>query len=938
LEYIKIRGAREHNLKNINVDIPRNKITVITGLSGSGKSSLAFDTIYAEGQRRYMESLSSYARQFVENIDKPDFDSIEGLSPAISVDQKTFLRNPRSTVGTITEIYDYLRVLFARVGKARCFKCDSEITVQDTDEMVQSALRLKSKSIVYIFSPIVRGRKGEYRKDLDDLRTEGFIKVRIDGKLHELDDEININKQKMHDIEILIDAVDINSDDSAINLKTALEESVRRSGGVVILESDTGETLILSKQHSCPRCGASYPEISPRLFSFNSPYGACTECSGLGSKTYFDPELIIESRDKSISDGTIIPWKNSRYFSDIMQSVADSYSFSLTTPLNELPDNIVDELLFGSGGKKIRFRRVKNGRIDQYSDTFPGIVGMLANWYEETSSLSVKNNLSKYITTTKCDECGGARLKKESLSVTIGSKNIFDIISMPAARSRSFFEKLQLNKRDREIGNRVIYEIVERLSFLTSVGLEYLSLERSAPTLSGGEAQRIRLASQVGSNLRGITYVLDEPTIGLHHKDNRLLIDTLKKLREKGNTIIVVEHDEDTIHNSDHIVDIGSGAGELGGNVVYSGNIENLKTSSESITGKFLTGEMSIKVPDRRRRPSGSIIIRGAREHNLKIKEVAIPLGVFLCVTGVSGSGKSTLINDILYKSLSRKLYKSTAVPGECEEIAGTENINQLINVDQTPIGRTPRSNLITYTGLFTTIRELFSMLPESRLRGYNPGRFSFNVSGGRCEKCGGDGLIKIDMHFLPDVYVKCDYCKGRRYNQEILYIKYRNKNISDVLDMTVSEAAEFFKNVPRLKKGFDLISQVGLEYIRLGQPATTLSGGEAQRIKLSKELLRRSTKTTLYILDEPTIGLHFQDVKKLLNIIQDLVDMGNTVIVIEHNMEMIKCSDFVIDLGPEGGEKGGRIIASGTPEEICRVKGSYTGYYLEKILNTNKH
>jgi excinuclease ABC subunit A len=932
LNFIKIKGAREHNLKNINVDIPRNRISVITGLSGSGKSSLAFDTIFAEGQRRYMESLSSYARQFTGNLDKPDVDSIEGLSPSISVDQKTFLRNPRSTVGTITEIYDYLRVLFATIGKPYCYKCNVEISAQNLDQMTEKALRLDKDKLLYIYSPIVQGRKGEYKKELDDLRSQGFLKVKIDGRLYDLDDEIKIDKQKRHTIELLIDVIEIQNKSSKDSLKEAIEQSLKRSGGIVSIESDIDNKLILSEKFSCPVCSMNYPEISPRLFSFNSPYGACSKCQGIGTDTFFDPELIVESWDKSILQGTIIPWNKSKYFLDIIESVSLHYNFSLQNPLKKYSKKILDIIFYGQEGEKIKFKRTRNGFTDEYFDTFPGIIGMLSNWYKETASFEIKETLSKYITTTRCNECNGSRLRKESLSILISGNNIHDLSKLSVSNSMKFYKKLKLYGRDQQIGKRIIAEICDRLQFLSDVGLSYLSLQRSAPTLSGGEAQRIRLASQVGSNLTGITYVLDEPTIGLHQKDNNLLINTLKNLRDKGNTIIVVEHDAEMIMNSDHIIDIGKGAGELGGEVIHCGANSDLYKNPDSLTGNYMSGRLKINIPvSRRRQNSEEITIIEPSENNLKIDEISIPLGLFNCITGVSGSGKSTLINDILYKSLLKTLYRSNIKPGSYKKIIGTEKIKRIINVDQSPIGRTPRSNPVTYTGIFNSIRELFAMLPESKLRGYSSARFSFNVRGGRCENCRGGGSVKIDMHFLADVYVKCDQCGGGRYNEQTLQINYKGKTISDVLNMTVNEALEFFANIPKIKKSLEVLAKIGLGYIRLGQPATTLSGGEAQRIKLSKEISKRSTKKTLYILDEPTIGLHFDDVKKLLNILQELVDLGNTVIVIEHNMDVIKCADYIVDLGPEGGDKGGLVVAKGAPEIIIKSNKSYTAKFLKK-------
>lgn len=956
MQSIKIIGAREHNLRNINLEIPRGEFIVITGVSGSGKSSLAFDTIFAEGQRRYMESLSAYARQFVEKIDKPDIDSIEGLSPSISVDQKTFQRNPRSTVGTITEIYDFLRLLFARLGKPHCYNCGGEISAQNLDKMVDRVLSLSPGEKVSIFSPIVRGRKGEYKKELDELRKQGFLRVRIDGRFFDLEDEIRLERQKKHTIELVVDVVvlgltvrPLDSSTSSLlgdngapqvrgdKLKNRVEDSLRlalkRGGGVARVETESGTTITFSEKFACPICGISYPEISPRLFSFNSPYGACPECQGLGVKSFFDPELVIESWDRSIEEGTIIPWRNSSYFGRIIESVARHYRFSLKTPLKKLSSKIQKIILYGSGDEKIKFYRDRGGWTEQYWDTFSGVIGIISEWYNETKSDDVRETFSKYVRTVSCPSCNGSRLKKESLSVLVGEKSIHDITTMSVDECGRFFESLELIGREMEIGERILKEINSRLNFLKNVGLGYISLDRTAPTLSGGEAQRIRLATQVGSKLTGITYVLDEPTIGLHPRDNKRLIHTLKSLRNSGNTIIVVEHDEETIRNADFIVDIGPGAGEKGGEVVAQGKIFNLMRNERSLTGMYLSGELSISIPAERRKPEASITIKGAGENNLKNVDVPFPLRVFTCVTGVSGSGKSTLAIDTLHNSLCAKLYGSKEKVGKHTEVIGDGEINKVVNVDQSPIGRTPRSNPATYTGVFTQIRELFSMLPGAKMRGYKPGRFSFNVQDGRCGGCKGEGTVKIEMHFLPDVYVKCEQCGGKRFNSETLEVKYRGKSISDVLDMTISEAYEFFDNVPNLKSKLQVLHAVGLDYIRLGQPATTLSGGEAQRIKLAKELSRRATGRTLYILDEPTIGLHFDDVKKLLEVIQRLVDLGNTVVVIEHNLDVIKCADYIIDLGPEGGEEGGRVVAYGTPEEVSQIEGSYTGMFLKRVL-----
>ncbi|MBI4228632.1 MAG: excinuclease ABC subunit UvrA [Deltaproteobacteria bacterium] len=933
MDSIRIIGAREHNLKNINLEVPRGKFVLITGVSGSGKSSLAFDTIFAEGQRRYMESLSAYARQFVEKIDKPDIDTIEGLSPSISVDQKTFQRNPRSTVGTITEIYDFLRLLFARLGRPFCYKCGKEISSQSIDRMVSRVIEFPKGERISIYSPIIQGRKGEYRKELDELKDQGFLKVRIDGNLHDLDDEIRIEKNKKHTIELLVDVVNVTEKDLRSRIQDSLKLALKRSGGVVKVETSSGKEIIFSEKFSCPTCGISYPEISPRVFSFNSPYGACPECEGLGKKTTFDPELIIDDKGKSIEDGAIIPWRNSRYFSRIIECVADHYGFSTRTPYAKLPAKIKNIILYGSGDEEIRFYR-DNGRGSiEYWDTFPGVIGIISDWYHETSSDEVRMKLSNYIRTVDCSTCDGSRLKKESLSVLLAGMSISDIARLTVDKCIEFFNNLSFSGPEKEVGDRIQKELGSRLEFLTDVGLSYLTLDRSATTLSGGEAQRIRLATQVGSRLTGITYVLDEPTIGLHPKDNQRLISTLKSLRDRGNTIIVVEHDEETIRNSDFIVDMGPGAGEKGGEVIAHGNIYDLMKNERSLTGSYLSKQLSIPVPGTRRKPRGFLEIRGACENNLKELDVSFPLGVFSCVTGVSGSGKSTLVIDTLYNALCSKFYGGREKVGKHKTIEGYDKIDKVVNVDQSPIGRTPRSNPATYTGVFTPLRELFSILPDSRLRGYAPSRFSFNVHEGRCSGCQGNGTVKIEMHFLPDVYVRCDQCGGKRYNSETLDISYKGKNISHILEMTVSEALEFFSSIPKLKRKLEVLHAVGLDYIRLGQSATTLSGGEAQRIKLAKELSKRPTGQTLYVLDEPTIGLHFEDVKKLIDMIQRLVNSGNTIVVIEHNLEVLKCSDHIIDLGPEGGDDGGRIVAIGTPEEVSHFQGSYTGKFLKRVL-----
>ena len=936
MESINIKGAREHNLKDVSLSIPRGKLVVITGVSGSGKSSLAFDTIFAEGQRRYMESLSSYARQFVEKIDKPDVDSIEGLSPSISVDQKTFQRNPRSTVGTITEMYDFLRLLFARIGRPYCHKCGVEISSQSLDHMVERVSTLDEGQKVSIYSPIVQGRKGEYRKELEELRSEGYLRVRIDGDIYDLDEEININKNKKHTIELLVDVAIIRPENMAERIRESLQIALKRSGGVALVESERGNRFTFSDKFACPECGMSYPEISPRLFSFNSPYGSCKECHGIGATSFCDPELLIDP-DLSVAEGAIIPWRNSAYFKQIIDNVAEYYGFDLNTPFKKLPAKIRKIIVHGSGDEEVLFYKERKGRVLKYWETYSGVLWITSEWYKETESAEIREKLSQYMRTSTCSACEGSRLRKEALSIYVDNKSIHDLSKMAVENAIEFFANLRLSGRDQIIGDRIIKEINSRLSFLDDVGLGYLTLDRSAPTLSGGEAQRIRLATQVGSKLTGITYVLDEPTIGLHSRDNLKLIDTLKTLRDSGNSIIVVEHDEDTIRNADYVVDIGPGAGEKGGVIVSSGQLDQLVKTQDSLTGGYLSGNLGIPPPGKRRKPKDHISIKGATEHNLKNIDVEFPLGVFTCVTGVSGSGKSTLVIDTLYNALSHSLYKSKYPIGKHKKISGYKKIDKVLNVEQTPIGRTPRSNPATYTGLFSPVRDLFAMLPQANARGYKPGRFSFNVSDGRCSVCAGHGTQKIEMHFLPDVYVTCERCGGSRYNSETLEIKYNGKSIADVLDMTVSEAHEFFKNVPHLKSKLEVLEAVGLEYIRLGQAATTLSGGEAQRIKLSKELSRRGTGNTIYILDEPTIGLHFDDVRKLLLVIQELANKGNTVIVIEHNLDVIKCADHIIDMGPEGGEAGGQIVARGTPEKVAKIKSSYTGMFLKKILINKK-
>ncbi|MBM3700277.1 MAG: excinuclease ABC subunit UvrA [Actinobacteria bacterium] len=938
---IIIKGAREHNLKNISLKIPRDRLIVFTGVSGSGKSSLAFDTIYAEGQRRYVESLSSYARQFLGQMDKPDVDLIEGLSPAVSINQKGVSRNPRSTVGTITEIYDYLRVLFARIGVPYCHICGKPIQKQTVDQIVDRIMQFKTGAKIQVLAPVVRGRKGEYHKIFESIKKDGYMRVKVDGMMHTLTDNpsIELEKNKKHNIEIIIDRLSISDEEDTIKrISEDIEIALRESEGLARVElAETGEILTFSENFTCPDCDVSFEEISPRMFSFNSPYGACRECGGLGVKKEIDPSLIVEFPSLSVNDGAI-PFFNmnySNYYSQLMRSLAEQYGFSLDIPFDELEDSAKKIILYGNNGEKIRVRyRNHKGEMRYYYLKFEGLANNLSRRYIETESEEQREKIERMVSDKPCAACGGKRLRPESLAVKINGLSIADFSSKTVQDALDWINMLKLSDRDMMIGERLIKEIVERLNFLKGVGLNYLSLNRQAGTLSGGESQRIRLATQIGSGLVGVLYILDEPSIGLHQRDNVKLLSALKRLRDLGNTIIVIEHDEETMRFADWIVDIGPGAGIHGGKIVYSGIAKDIAGCRSSITGRYLSGDKFIPVPAKRRSGSGkSIIIKGARQHNLKNIDVEIPLSRFIAVTGVSGSGKSTLINEILYPALSSLLMRSKEKAGRHDAILDYQNLDKVIVIDQSPIGRTPRSNPATYTGVFTYIRELFAQTQDAKMRGYKPGRFSFNVRGGRCEACSGDGEIKIEMHFLPDIYVPCEVCKGKRYNRETLEIKYRVKNIAEALDMTVEEGLEFFKNIPRIRNKLKLINDVGLGYIKLGQSSTTLSGGEAQRVKLSTELSKKSTGSTLYLLDEPTTGLHFDDISKLLKILDRLVDSGNTVLVIEHNLEVIKSADYIIDLGPEGGEKGGRIIAAGTPEEIADIKASCTGKFLKKAL-----
>ena len=937
-QYIKIRGANEHNLKNISVDIPRNELVVLTGLSGSGKSSLAFDTIYAEGQRRYMESLSSYARQFLGQMEKPEVESIEGLSPAISIDQKSTNRNPRSTVGTVTEIYDYMRLLYARIGIPHCPKCGREIHKQTIDQMVDQIMAMPERTKIQLLAPVVRGRKGEHVKVLEQARKSGYMRVRIDGNLYELSEEIKLEKNIQHNIDIIVDRLVVKAGIEN-RLTDSIETVMSLSNGLMTVDVIGGEPVNFSQSFSCPDCGISIDEVEPRSFSFNNPFGACPECFGLGYKMEFDEDLMVPDKSLSISQGAIVVmgWQSctdkGSFTRAILDALAEEYHFSLDTPFQDYPKEIHDIIIYGTGGHEVKVRYKSQRGEGIYDVAFEGLIENVNRRYKETFSEASKAEYETYMRITPCPACKGQRLKKESLAVTVGGLNIYQATNMSIVKFKEFMDGLTLTPMQQTIGASILKEIKARISFLIDVGLDYLSLSRATGTLSGGEAQRIRLATQIGSGLVGVAYILDEPSIGLHQRDNDKLLKTLLHLRDLGNSVLVVEHDEDTMRAADCIVDIGPGAGEHGGQIVAVGTAEEIMKNPESITGAYLSGRLQIPVPDQRRTPTGWITVRGAEENNLKKIDVSFPLGVMTCVTGVSGSGKSSLVNEILYKALAKKLNRARTIPGKHKCIEGVEQLDKIIAIDQSPIGRTPRSNPATYTGVFDLIRDLFASTADAKAKGYNKGRFSFNVKGGRCEACSGDGIIKIEMHFLPDVYVPCEVCGGKRYNRETLEVKYKGKSIYDVLDMTVEDALKFFENVPSITRKIQTLYDVGLGYVRLGQPSTELSGGEAQRIKLATELSKRSTGKTIYILDEPTTGLHFADVHKLIEILRRLSDGGNTVVVIEHNLDVIKTADYIIDIGPEGGDKGGTVIAKGTPEEVAESPVSYTGKYVKKYL-----
>jgi len=941
VERLVVTGAREHNLKNITVEIPRAKLVVITGLSGSGKSSLAFDTIYAEGQRRYVESLSAYARQFLEQMDKPDVDSIDGLSPAIAIEQKATSRNPRSTVGTVTEIYDYLRLLFARVGKPHCHQCGREISTQTVQQIVDAIVQMPAGTRLHVLAPVVRGRKGEYRKELSDLRQGGFVRVRVDGELRDLSEDIVLARHVKHTIEVVVDR---------LVLREGIEKRLADSLGVAFqygndlakveivgASGDRHEERIFSQKFACTECGISYPELTPRMFSFNNPYGACAGCGGLGVTRYFDPELVVPNENLSLAEGAIAPWERKatgQFRDEVLQALSRHLGFELNVPFKALPQQVRKAIFNGTGNAELTFVYSKGRSRYEITRPFEGVLAMLDRRYRETESDWVREELEKFMSVRQCPACKGARLRPEALAVRVHGRSIIEITAMSIAEATVFFRDLHLSAQEEAIGRRILKEIRERLGFLRDVGLDYVTLDRASGTLSGGEGQRIRLATQIGSSLSGVLYILDEPSIGLHQRDNDRLLATLKRLRDLGNTVIVVEHDRDTIMEADHVIDMGPGAGLHGGYVVAQGSPDAIMADPDSLTGRYLCGNLEISVPPRRRTGSGwYLTVKGARHNNLKDLTVSIPLGKITCVTGVSGSGKSSLVVDTIYAALAQRLFNSRTKPGKHDQLEGWQLIDKVIDIDQSPIGRTPRSNPATYTGLFTPIRELFAQLPEARVRGYGPGRFSFNVKGGRCEACAGDGVIRIEMHFLPDVYVTCEVCRGRRYNRETLEIRYKGKSIADILEMTVVEALALLENFPAIRQKLQTLRDVGLDYIHLGQAANTLSGGEAQRVKLAKELSRRSTGKTVYILDEPTTGLHFHDINKLLDVLNRLVDAGNTVVIIEHNLDVIKTADYVVDLGPEGGERGGRIVAKGTPEEVASVSASYTGQFLRRLL-----
>ena len=936
---IIIKGAKEHNLKNINIEIPRDKLVVITGLSGSGKSSLAFDTLYAEGQRRYVESLSSYARQFLGLMEKPDVESIEGLSPAISIDQKTTSKNPRSTVGTVTEIYDYIRLLYARIGVPYCPNCHKKIEKQTLDQIVDNVLKLEEGIKIQVLAPVVRGKKGEYKKQLEEYQKEGFVRVRIDGQIYELSDDIELDRKKKHDIELVVDRLVIKPEIRS-RLTESVELSLKYADKLVLIDVQGKEPILYSCNYACPDCGFSFPELTPRMFSFNNPFGACPECTGIGYLMKMDEDLIIPDKNKTLYDGVKAFGSSTMKKGETMakmyfESIGRHYGVDISKPIKKLPRDFMEKILYGTGDEKIDFEYESPAGIRKFTAPFEGVLPTLDRRHNETKSQGMRDFYEMYMSNSHCPTCNGARLKKEILSIKINDVNINELTDMSVRKMQEFLRNLKLNKTEKMISELILKEIDQRLQFLIDVGLEYLTLSRSSGTLSGGEAQRIRLATQIGSGLTGVLYILDEPSIGLHQRDNDKLLATLKKLRDLGNTLIVVEHDEDTMYAADQIIDIGPGAGVHGGNVMAQGTAEEIKLSPNSVTGDYLSGRRKISVPKTRRKPlkNKCIEVCKATENNLKNISVKFPLGVFNCVTGVSGSGKSTLVNEILYKTIAKELNGSNEKPGKCSEIKGISNIDKIINIDQSPIGRTPRSNPATYTGVFDLIRDIFAETNEAKLRGYSKGRFSFNVAGGRCESCNGDGVHKIEMHFLPDIYVPCEVCKGKRYNHETLEVKYKGKNIADVLDMTVEEALEFFDKIPKIKNKIQTLNDVGLGYIKLGQPSTTLSGGEAQRVKLATELSKRATGKTLYILDEPTTGLHIADVHKLIDILQRLVGTGNTIIVIEHNLDLIKTADYIIDLGPEGGDNGGEVVAIGTPEQICKNERSYTGKFLKKYL-----